>query len=259
MIRDLTKGNKINNWIVISDKYMNDKNREAIDLRCSCGKETSRTIACINRSNFAKHCRSCSQQKRRITDRKVFVGEIVKGLKILKVRPATFSTDTRYDVECVHCGHKYTKGPATILKKKTDKCIYCITSADKSKKKRRMLSKDISLFMFNRIKNQAKLRGIEFNLTSEYLQTLLDNQKFLCGLSGLPLILNTALQTKEDRKINTASLDRKDSDLGYIVGNVMWVHKKVNYMKHSLSIVDFLNLCKSIVYYANPERSLTSE
>jgi hypothetical protein len=47
----------------------------------------------------------------------------------------------------------------------------------------------------------------------------------------------------------TASLDRIDSSKGYIVGNVQWVHKDINFMKFTFSESRFIDLCKKVVNY----------
>lgn len=43
-----------------------------------------------------------------------------------------------------------------------------------------------------------------------------------------------------------ASLDRIDSSLGYIIGNVQWVYKGVNFMKGEMSHDYFIEMCKMI-------------
>ena len=44
----------------------------------------------------------------------------------------------------------------------------------------------------------------------------------------------------------TASLDRIDNSKGYIVGNVQWVHKQVNFMKGTMEQKEFIKFCKLI-------------
>ena len=51
------------------------------------------------------------------------------------------------------------------------------------------------------------------------------------------------------KKERTASLDRIDSKLGYILGNIQWVHKQINEMKMDLAEVDFLRWVKIIAEY----------
>ena len=42
------------------------------------------------------------------------------------------------------------------------------------------------------------------------------------------------------------SLDRIDSNNGYVEGNVQWVHKDVNMMKKDYNQEYFINICKLI-------------
>lgn len=91
----------------------------------------------------------------------------------------------------------------------------------------------------------AKRRKIQFNLTIEYLQSLWEKQNGKCALSGL----NISLINKKEYHNQTASLDRIDSSLGYIEGNVQWVNKKMNFMKHSMSKQEFVELCKIVAKF----------
>lgn len=88
------------------------------------------------------------------------------------------------------------------------------------------------------IEQNAIKRNIEFSVTAQYLEELFITQQMKCKLSGVPI--------QFDLKTRTASLDRIDSKLGYIIGNVQWVHKDVNKMKQNFSQNDFINYCKKI-------------
>ena len=46
--------------------------------------------------------------------------------------------------------------------------------------------------------------------------------------------------------IYTASLDRIDSNKGYIKGNVQFISTAINYMKNNMSNEDTIKLCKII-------------
>lgn len=89
-----------------------------------------------------------------------------------------------------------------------------------------------------RIKRQysfAKRRGMECNLTAQYLDELWHKQKGKCAYTGLDF-----------KSIDEASLDRIDSKRGYITDNVQWVIREVNTMKMDLSNERFLQLCSII-------------
>ncbi len=73
----------------------------------------------------------------------------------------------------------------------------------------------------------------------EYLYSLIT---VACPLSGWPL---TFPARGKDRTA-TASLDRIDSNQGYIEGNVRWVHKDVNRVKWSLTDQEFFELANRV-------------
>ena len=98
---------------------------------------------------------------------------------------------------------------------------------------------------FSQLRSSAGVRGIHFYLDIEYLWELFRSQGGKCALTGLPLVFQT-LKDKMAGVEQTASLDRKDSDLGYVEGNVWWVHKDVNRIKQGFSLDRFLEVCRQV-------------
>lgn len=47
-------------------------------------------------------------------------------------------------------------------------------------------------------------------------------------------------------KDTTASIDRINSNKGYSLSNVQWVHKTINKMKCKLSDDEFIAFCKAV-------------
>lgn len=92
----------------------------------------------------------------------------------------------------------------------------------------------------NKIKYDSKKRNIYFNLNKKYLWDLFINQDKKCALSGLDIIFDTNLIS------TTASLDRIDSNKGYIKDNVQWVYKDINLMKNNIKNERFIELCKFV-------------
>lgn len=92
------------------------------------------------------------------------------------------------------------------------------------------------------LKSQAEQRKIEFSVSFEEIATLYDKQNGLCALSGIPLEIPRVMKSKT----RTASIDRIESNKGYIKGNVQWVHVNVNYAKLSMSNKDFIDMCKKV-------------
>lgn len=91
----------------------------------------------------------------------------------------------------------------------------------------------------------CKKRSKEFNLSLEYLKSVWDSQNGICPYSGIKLILSN-YKTGHNNPIYGASLDRINSSLGYIIGNVQFVSTSINYMKGQLSHEETMTLCKII-------------
>lgn len=102
---------------------------------------------------------------------------------------------------------------------------------------------DIPLDFFTSIKRGALSRNYEFDITIEDLWKLFLTQNKKCALSGLDL---TFSRTRKDKTLQTASVDRIHRNLGYVKGNIQWVHKRINLMKNVLSDKDFIFFCTMV-------------
>jgi hypothetical protein len=85
----------------------------------------------------------------------------------------------------------------------------------------------------------ASIRDLEFGVDAKLLWELYKRQNGLCALTKQPIFFD-----KYQHGIKTASLDRINSEIGYISSNVQFVHKDVNLMKRNLSQ-------DKLFYYAN--------
>lgn len=83
----------------------------------------------------------------------------------------------------------------------------------------------------------------------EYCWDLFLSQGKKCSLSGIDLVIEKSICRKRGQSNITASLDRIDSSLGYVEGNLQWIHKDINYMKQDLDEEYFKKLCKEITDY----------
>lgn len=81
-------------------------------------------------------------------------------------------------------------------------------------------------------------RSLEIGVTPEEVEQLLFDCDFKCVLSGMNLI-------DDDGKF-VGSLDRIDNMLGYVAGNIQWLHKDVNKMKWAFSQDYFITMCNRI-------------
>jgi len=95
----------------------------------------------------------------------------------------------------------------------------------------------------NGSKGNRKIKEVDVDI--EYMWELFLKQNKRCALSGLELTFPKNGTTFELSK-STASVDRIDSNKGYIKGNVQFVHKDINLMKNVLNIEYFIEMCKLI-------------
>lgn len=251
---------KINNWVIIKGPFIvNGKNK--FTCKCKCGKEYDYFESYIRRSNFSKSCRSCSGKERWKENAKYVVGYKIKNLTIIKNAGLQKNGNTLFKVRC-DCGHEYHTGHTTIVRKHSEKalpyCNNCFLSKYKKPKRNTMLTEHMSLSHYHKLMRNAKLRGIEFNLSADYLEDLFIKQDKRCYYTNIKIKMSKNFHKKDSRKEHTASLDRIDSNLPYVEDNVVWVHKDINFMKGSLTHNQFLEYCKLIHFkHGNPEPSST--
>jgi hypothetical protein len=93
---------------------------------------------------------------------------------------------------------------------------------------------------------RASKRNIPFTVRIEDAWELFEKQERKCVLSGIPILFGGSHPLSD----TTASLDRLDPSLGYIIENVQWVHKIVNMMRWTLSVNEFVNWCSLVTQRA---------
>ena len=96
--------------------------------------------------------------------------------------------------------------------------------------------------LFRSLKYSRK--EFDWEITCEYVETLWDKQEGKCALSGVFL----TWQAGEGRQDFNVSIDRKDPNKGYIIGNIQLVAQRVNIMKHTLGDSEFYWWCKNITH-----------
>lgn len=143
--------------------------------------------------------------------------------------------------QCV-CGNVQWKSLPALRSGNTTKCKKCGNKSYLTETGEININGMILSFykhIIDGIKKRKKVSNLEFNITPEYLEILYEQQNRKCALSGLSLELDI---TKSATKQNW-SLDRIDSNFGYIEGNVQWVHKDINMMKQSYDNEYFKKMC----------------
>lgn len=187
--------------------------------KCTCGKSRRFTLKgsalrMLNRGT----CVNCKRDYRSATDD---IGIYKKGDRWCKL--------------CSGCGSEqaYTRKDHARQSFVSDwQCKKCVSAAKGFSENMPVGDK---ARMFNRFKKSALSRGLEWGLT---IEDMYENYNGKCALTGWEISLSYSN--------NTASLDRIDSSIGYVLGNIQWVHVIVNMAKGKLTQGKFIDMCKSI-------------
>lgn len=88
---------------------------------------------------------------------------------------------------------------------------------------------------------RAKLKGIEGNITHRDLLDIYEKQKGLCFYSDLTMDIKTRI-----RSFDSLSVDRVDSNIGYIKDNIVLCCLSINTMKSNHSLTDLQKVFSAI-------------
>jgi hypothetical protein len=86
---------------------------------------------------------------------------------------------------------------------------------------------------FNEIKQRARKKNIQFDITIEYLRSIWTNDCPILGIS---------MQFNKGRQENSFSVDRIDNTQGYINGNIIVISWRANRIKRDATIEELNKL-----------------
>lgn len=181
-------------------------------------------------------------------------GQKFAHLLVTEMKITSKSKDRSYRCICLcDCGRKSEAVPNYLIKGITKTCgdkdceFHRQEYSNSGEKNIKYTGyKEISGQKFASYRCGAIRRGYNFDVKIEYLWNLFLEQNRKCKLTGLNIFFG-----KTNTSECTASLDRIDSNLGYIESNVMWVHKDVNFMKNDYELDYFISICKLISTNSN--------
>lgn len=99
--------------------------------------------------------------------------------------------------------------------------------------------------LFRAAKRSSIKKNLEFNLTLHQLYRKWLRQRELCALTGIQICFGKN-GYEQKHGFNTASIDRIDSNKGYTIRNVQWVHKDVNFLKSNFNQKKFISICRLV-------------
>lgn len=161
----------------------------------------------------------------------------------------------QYFVSC-DCGVSKSVSGATLRAGRSTQCRSCGVAqscgGNKGKPPLKFESgKYVHGTYFYRIRYGALTRGLIFDIDIGDMDNLWDHQHGKCALTGWSLDLSTKQSDK-----STASLDRIDSSIGYLSGNLQWVHKDVNQLKMAYTEERFFEICQAVVSHKDQTKKL---
>lgn len=143
-------------------------------------------------------------------------------------------------VRCEQCGKDFNKIPSNIKLHPRHFCSR-VCSHEASRK----YVGEVSGNYFSKLKHNAKRRKIGFNITQEDIWEKFLEQDRKCVYTGEEL----TWQDGSFGEKGTASVDRIDSGIGYVINNIQIIHKDINNMKWDLNQDYFLDLCEKVALF----------
>lgn len=167
--------------------------------------------------------------------------QIFNNLRTIK-KEHRLNKITYWRFECLLCGNEHVTRMQDVRRGKIKSCG-CQKNS-KSSNGNWSGYKELSGRVYGHYKNNAIKRGIEWNITIEDMWNTYIIQNKKCIYTDIVLFLEPK-GIKNKTGLN-ASLDRIDSNKGYVKENIQWVYKPINIIKNTLQHEEFIFLCKKI-------------
>ena len=157
--------------------------------------------------------------------------------KLIKPLPEGITWDGKDFIRhCPECGkeqrHKRRDHARQMLRLNTS-CNSCGTK--KRGARHTGIHRGVSVSYFENRKKDAKARGYAFEITIDDVADLLEEQMYLCALTGVPISL--------DNCTPSGSIDRINNKVGYTKSNIQITTKEINMLRGSFTMEKFVELC----------------
>ena len=183
---------------------------------------------------------ACCANKQRQEKYRLLENSLVSTFKRLKTFEGMTADSYPHPLfiyECTFCEKEYGPNQLNQIKK------YAETACCSGGKYNVRGHGEVSSYRIKLIYSVASKRNLECIVTSKYLHELWLAQNKKCWYTG-----------DDIESIELASLDRTNSNLGYVPGNVRWVLRDINTMKWNLSEKNFLEFCSKVHNYHHNEK-----
>lgn len=156
--------------------------------------------------------------------------------------------------ECLcHCGELFlVRGNDLVTKRQISCGRHNFFTAEYNKKTKNKVFWDTKSAVLSSYKRGALDRGLEFSISKERFFSLVKQDCFYCGASP-SMVRKPRLATKTSSFIHNG-IDRLDNSLGYIEGNVVPCCKNCNKMKHTYSLLEWIEQIDKILKWSKNNR-----
>lgn len=131
-----------------------------------------------------------------------------------------------------HCRRGHPRTPENTIGRGACKPCSAICSKESEKRRRK---EDTAAFLVSQLRSNARKRGQEFTITAADILPLPTH----CPVLGIKL--NYSGKGKKDRS-NWPSVDRRDSNIGYLPGNVTVMSYRANRIKGDATVEEIEKL-----------------
>ena len=179
------------------------------------------------------------------TNRELAVGDIIGDLTVTSFelwRDKGNRLRRRYQVSCI-CGKKEYRTEYVLIQRKSVRCSDCTYMRTQRSLKFRGVGR-----VYDAYKDSARQRNIDFKLSRDDVENII---LLPCNYCGSEPSNKRLVQTKNgDEYFKYNGIDRADSKIGYVMGNVYPCCAKCNYAKKNLTVEDFLTWVKRVYEFS---------
>ena len=149
----------------------------------------------------------------------------------------------RYAKDCPNCGKQQTYLRKNYAEASLREGKWCKSCRQRDTRYNGVKSyRGIRVSWYNKFETSAQLRGLDWEIDLDYVADLYEEQEGLCALTGWEIVFPEL----GHHQLSTVSIDRIDSNFGYIPNNIQLVDKRVNMMKQAYSQEEFILVCKAV-------------
>jgi hypothetical protein len=128
---------------------------------------------------------------------------------------------------------------------------WCLECKRAKTRRQRSSKRGYIRYLYNQMRARARTKGRDCTVTEQDLHDLWTAQNGCCALTGVPMTHTYSPDMVAVSRITNGSVDRVDSAVGYVPGNVQFVCVRVNLMKGPMREEQLFALCSAILEHNN--------